>query len=250
MAIFVEPQFAKQWECGICSNIMKEPRQFNCDAGDLFCKDCIIKLPESWTVSEGKCRQCPKCKKNCTIQNEYIKIPYIERQINALKVLCPNSKNTSYISNTNNDSGPNEQFSTISDDTKKRKIIVIDDDTNDNKRRKLNNEKLCDWSGIYSDLSQHIIMCPYQSIKCPFDCGNEMLRENVKNHENICPNIRITCPNNGCVISLKRHLMNKHIKEHCPKTKVTCSLCNKSMIRTSVYAHDKYYCKEAQVDCE
>eukprot|EP01084_Bolivina_argentea_P030714 56865_1 len=93
-------------------------------------------------------------------------------------------------------------------------------------------------------------MCPYQSIKCPFDCGNEMLRENVKNHENICPNIRITCPNNGCVISLKRHLMNKHIKEHCPKTKVTCSLCNKSMIRTSVYAHDKYYCKEAQVDCE
>ena len=58
-------------------------------------------------------------------------------------------------------------------------------------------------------------------VKCDL-CSEIVLRKDVQSHKtNDCQEELIDCSNN-CEDRIKRGLLSKHVKDHCPETEISC----------------------------
>eukprot|EP01083_Nonionella_stella_P142469 440904_1 len=239
MSLFLEPEIAKQYECTICFEIYKEPVQLGCEE-HLFCNQCIKTL-----ISEnGRSFHCPLCRKKCHSKS-VTRVKFIDRQINELKIQCPNAINVP-VENTNN----KQSISTLRRSTRLkakkennecpgRKRKRYDDGIHQNKKRKLNDDPSngCEWKGCYSELAKHRTTCPLQTVRCKF-CALSLLQHKLKEHHVECPWVPIACVQCG-TSGIRRRRMVSHIALRCPMTRIRCTECKEQIQRKNKKLHDK-----------
>eukprot|EP00483_Globobulimina_turgida_P005920 UN05930 len=88
---FIDPDAAKEFDCGICLQIVTDPVDIGCINGHIYCNICIARL----ILERNSNNQfmCPSCR--CICNSESIrKMPFIQRQIKRLKIKCPNCEIT------------------------------------------------------------------------------------------------------------------------------------------------------------
>lgn len=122
-----------------------------------------------------------------------------------------------------------------------------------------NRSRGCQWTGSLGQLDHHLNLkptkerelegCQFVVIKC--SCFTSFMRYRIKDHKQndclkrcyVCPycksfedtygevitlhlpecgKVPVGCPNNGCQQTLRREMLDDHIANFCPKTKVDC----------------------------
>eukprot|EP01083_Nonionella_stella_P101333 287155_1 len=247
MSLFLDPEAAKRFECAICFEIYKEPVQVGCEE-HLFCNQCVKDL-----ISEkGSSFDCPLCRKICGSKS-VTRVKFIDRQINDLKVQCPNAIKVQMLYQNESTIGttalpPNKENNAHSGQKRKRSY---DDDNTNNKKRKLNGSGSamygCEWKGRYSELNKHRTTCPLEVVICEF-CDQSMLQRNLKKHHGECPHFPMQCVE--CEErAILRINMATHIARFCPMTRIPCSECKEEIQRKNQKLHDENECSEALIEC-
>eukprot|EP01083_Nonionella_stella_P124299 375269_1 len=194
----------------------------------IFCKECITKL-----VSPGTdLVRCPICRASSKASSIRA-VKFIERQIKALLVKCPNHQITLEKSEYLNQCRP----------TKEKVNIPI------HKKRKLNNQELCDWTGPLSDITSHQQHCPLQLISCDH-CEQDMLQREVEQHNEICThnhkkrklNNQELCDWTGPLSDITSH------QQHCPLQLISCDHCEQDMLQRELEQHNQI-CTQFPIVC-
>eukprot|EP01083_Nonionella_stella_P298465 1013054_1 len=265
--VFLDPEAAKSYQCSVCYDLFKDPVQIGCN-DHIFCKKCISKL-----VSPGtdlvRCPICRVSSKASSIRG----VKFIERQINALLVKCPNHQMTSEKSKYLNQCRSTKEKENIplkADDDgnqdidlcekadgklsgqKRKRVDAIDDDatsTHNHKKRKLNNQELCDWTGPLSDITSHQQHCPLELISCDH-CEQDMLQRELEQHNQICTLFPIACAD--CEEDgILRSSMESHVQNECPMAMVSCpQKCGMQLQRKNEESHIADDCTQTMVDCQ
>eukprot|EP01084_Bolivina_argentea_P198880 340420_1 len=249
MTVFVDPETAKQFECAICFEMYKEPVQIGCE-DHIFCKECTDEL----IATQGNLFQCPLCRTKCNA-DAVVRVKFIDRQINNLKVKCPNTitnnkcvsvgitKSKIQIPNNSNNSNSHSG-------TKRERSMISDEDNHNIKMRKVNQIEIletCEWKGLYSELNNHIKQCPLQSIACEY-CSHSMLKRELETHYDTCAKFPIQCIK--CKqTEICRNEMTFHISRNCPMTLINCDQCKQEVKRKDKKLHLQNKCPESLIEC-
>ena len=231
---FVDGDPPTKYICSICTFVALQPQQTSC-CGNIFCKNCLELLKYKY-----KKFTCPICRCNPL---DFFNDRRVEREINALEIYCPNNK---------------------------EEIIPLRDEESLSK----NNNGTCQWKGTLKEIESHLQVCPYQIVPCTNKCGDQILRQKLqchltkecqkrvvkcqycqengayevicKSHIGTCPGYLVTCSNDGCNETMKRHFMKNH-RDICPKQLISCRYsdigCEILMKREDQSKHDEYYMK-------
>jgi len=84
---FVDPKAAEEFQCCICIELFKSAVQIGA-CGHVFCFACISRYQSGRDIFP-----CPSCRQSCD-SSSMGRVPFIDRQVNNLKVRCPNSQVT------------------------------------------------------------------------------------------------------------------------------------------------------------
>jgi len=124
----------------------------------------------------------------------------------------------------------------------------------------------CDWSDGIGTLCEHLSLdCQFEMVPCPFSCDVSLVRKEmtchcteeclernvtcsycdceivakeIDDHNLICPDFPVSCPNDKCSIKLIRKNLPTHANE-CAFEIVTCHICKKSVIRQDLQSHSQ-----------
>ena len=208
---FVAPGPSDDQMCPICHLVARKACQANC-CGKIFCKGCIEILRQY--SNEFK---CPICRRR--LGKRYFKDKRMEREISHLQIYC-----------TNKNEG-------------------------------------CSWQGNLKDIDTHIKACSNQKVTCD-KCDDVMQRHQLEFHNSDeclqryykcphceavgiyilmifshleeCPDLVLTCPNEGCKDKIKRREMGSH-QQKCPKEVIKCPYhdigCETEMKREKMDEH-------------
>ena len=77
--LFIEGR-ASEFECAICSDVMRTVTDSNCGHGHIFCKSCL----ERAVATTGR---CPSCQQPCRAGG-FVPNLYVDRQVKGLQVKC------------------------------------------------------------------------------------------------------------------------------------------------------------------
>ena len=220
--------------CQICYNVLQEPHVTDC-CGQHFCKCCLDSSVNEYT----RIKACPHCRERN--YKHLIYKPY-QRQINELIVYCKNRSRgcldtmklgvlEQHVS-VENSSGcqytllpcPNDCYEDVlrRDMDEHRESICG--------RRKVTCEH-CDEEMIYCLLESHYEECDKYPVLCPRNCSSGMfIREELAEHENVCPNMSIQCPfyDAGCTEEVIRAELTDHLESNTADHlgKVMTSYCD------------------------
>ena len=120
----------------------------------------------------------------------------------------------------------------------------------------------CKWTGELHSLKKHLTSCDFTLLPCPNECkeGSEvhqLLRKDMEQHiQQECPRRQYECPHCKEVGEYEERVTT-HL-EICPKMKVPCpnTLCNISISRCNISSHcqicvyEKVPCKYANIGCK
>ena len=94
------------------------------------------------------------------------------------------------------------------------------------------------------DLDNHLKdKCPNRSYTCE-DCKLEGTYEFITGeHDEVCPEKIIDCPNEDCGKEMERREIDKHVRDDCDYTKIPCKYkaigCDKKLIRMDMAEHEE-----------
>ena len=209
---FVSDPPPDDYFCLICTLVAREAQQTSC-CGKIFCKECLEK-------SARVNKNCPLCREE--LNGKYFPDRRAIRDINQLKVFCKNKK------------------------------------------------RCCKWEGELRHIESHHDSCPYRHIECPNQCTEAVrsmdLPQHLKtqcpirevecrrckqigkhayistDHLEDCPDLQISCPNEGCRNRSKRKNMGAH-RQQCPKETISCDYaklgCKRVCLREDITDHNE-----------
>ena len=192
-------------ECPICYGLLFNPHIVSC-CGNHFCEHCLDRVKEDELP-------CPMCKGEFTsLRNKAL-----QRDINQLEVLCPNS-------NKNDGSDG-----------------VVD---------------CCEWSGELGLLEGHLNIgqrngdCEFVVIGCMYGCGYTNKRNSLSDHEVTCSKRPFSCDYCGNYESTCEDVTDRHWKE-CKMYPVECpNVCQlRYLARGRLQEHLTTDCELEIVSC-
>ena len=112
-----------------------------------------------------------------------------------------------------------------------------------------NEDRGCDWSGIFEEYDAHVTECGFVVVDCPNDgctdkllkkflhehlslacrrrlvqcpvCKDKVVHEEMQTHPFSCPEVEIKCTNLDCSTKVYRRQLAAH-RNVCPKTRIRC----------------------------
>eukprot|EP01084_Bolivina_argentea_P231079 389777_1 len=242
---FVDNEAVKEYECGICLGVFKDPC-FACK-DHVFCRTCITQ----WEIKAQLTRiafTCPLCRKPAEVkQNNCIDL---KKEMEALLVKCPNHEitldkafylkdNMPRLKDTILKSWSNDCDESINDRqhvarsqsrsrsrSRDRNNVAEEKQSQDirptyNKRNLPANDviasHLCSWIGTWSELNQHIKECAFAVIKCRHSAGaiysHLILKKDKEKHDRTCCFYPVEC--RFCNKKIQRNLHTMHIELEC-----------------------------------
>ncbi|EGC34276.1 hypothetical protein DICPUDRAFT_79968 [Dictyostelium purpureum] len=198
LLVIEEDKIEEDFFCNICNNIMF--KNYQCTNGHIYCVSCTEAI-------KSKNTGCPECR----IDLGSISVNrYLERQINKLKIFCPNK-----FYNT--------------------KDYIADEEFG------------CRFECSIDELETHIKNCEFSFIKCPINEECELVRKNLLDeHIKECDSKRIECE--LCKASILRVNLKKHYQTDCLQYTVTCR-CGSKVKREFLPIHYANECANEMVDC-
>ena len=103
----------------------------------------------------------------------------------------------------------------------------------------------CDYSTQRCNLNSHISRCNHRKIRCYNGCQAFIECQDMKQHNEICPNRKIPCE--YCTISFTRSSMDLH-HTCCPKKLVECIYCHENILNGNMSIHHRS-CSNKPVKC-
>lgn len=196
----------KELQCEICKYIMDRPKLLGC-CGQVLCEKCVTSIQQS-NISGVRC--CPFCRSE---QFTTLLHMGLLREINGLKVHCPNSS-----------------VGCCWQGELRRVVEHIHPSVN-----------------AASDQA-----CLYQIVKCKFPgCSTNLLRKNLHTHEKDLCEFRIfTCKFCLEVTNTYHEVVNNHFPV-CPEYPVSCpnKCSSESICRSAVAEHLSVTCPLQEVAC-
>eukprot|EP00118_Oscarella_pearsei_P022161 m.252999 g.252999 ORF g.252999 m.252999 type:complete len:391 (+) comp40361_c0_seq4:574-1746(+) len=108
----------------------------------------------------------------------------------------------------------------------------------------------CKWTGELRELAKHYAQCPFGILLCPLNCGQSVMRRNLKIHaEKECLKQRIAC--RYCFLAIERRYLENHHQE-CSKCPVACPMgCSLKISRCDLESHisSSGTCPNVILDC-
>ena len=211
---FVNSDLPEEFHCLICTFVPRQPHQVIC-CGKIYCKGCLDELKTRNTNFN-----CPNCREK--IANNYFKDVNTERKIRQLKIYC-----------TNKDSGCSYKVELKDLDSHLTQCLY--------QLVKCPNQ--CDVPSVQRQQLQHHLEedCPNREVLCPHCCITDKHNIVTGSHLEICPDLLIPCPNEGCQKYIKRNEMAYH-RQSCIKEIVPCPYasvgCKQRMKRERLDDHD------------
>ncbi|CAD7923067.1 unnamed protein product [Amoebophrya sp. A120] len=207
-----ERRKADEFKCAVCYSLWDNPVQTP-DCSHIFCKTCVedqLACPTCRMPFGGDKRPTPLQQSN----------PFVLRQVNAVQVICPNSRRQPDSGDAEGSAGGG-----AGEPLSKRAKIAKPFAVSGSSSRALCDESdvtlscvpcggaggdsvsslsnpyrpdtcsaACLWSGSYGDLlAKHLGECAYQEIDCPRGCGERMQRKDRSAHESVCAKLFAEC---------------------------------------------------------
>lgn len=115
----------------------------------------------------------------------------------------------------------------------------------------------CSWIGSLGNLEEHITVCGFQSVVCPFKCKRLNLRKGemtMEGHFSWCPGFFLKCPH--CSEFFTRSELMQH-QDCCPEELIPCMYdCGNKEIRRKTERHNEenmilhMWCMKKALDAE
>ena len=78
---------AAEYECVICTDIVRNATDARCGNGHIFCRSCL-----QGAMAQDSCKRCPSCRQPCQLQlqvdGQFPLNEFADRQIKQLRVKC------------------------------------------------------------------------------------------------------------------------------------------------------------------
>ena len=269
---FVNPDAVAELECAICLDLLKQPvqvryahqrhrtlviriAQIGCKGGHLFCHQCIT----SCIPASSSRFPCPVCKQECDARN-VVAVPFAARQINKLKLICPNG--TNLLSKQHSQPPPRDISNfrdihtyrtfcaeTLCTSNEKRVPKGTEEATQDSSSKRSHKITLVDTRKRKraSTSLQDIKRC-HKIRKCNQDesCGRIVELSDLDTHTQQCPHRVVSCA--WCQVSLLQKDQDAHQKV-CSFARIMCSRCVRPILRKRFKAHWRFWCTLAPTTC-
>eukprot|EP01083_Nonionella_stella_P187968 691812_1 len=268
---FIDAEAAKEFDCCICLQLLSDPVDIGCNNGHIFCRLCIARLILQSNNNQSNFL-CPSCRCVCQVQSVR-KMPFIQRQVNNLKIHCPNQEITPSHAQLFADRHARKKRRSRScitvpgrsdhDNSQQRarsrsrsRSLDRNTNTNDtqNKEEKAqesctdntgNTSVLCDWKGACGNLCDHLRVCEYEIVLCNH-CRMACMSKELEEHYAICPSYPLQCYK--CRKLVKRSGLTIHLEIACPKVETVCA-CGERLLREAQPMHCQRVCPESPLPC-
>ena len=210
---FVDPGPSDDQICPICHLVARKACQANC-CGKIFCKGCLEILRHHSNEFN-----CPLCRKS--LGKRYFKDKRMEREILHLQIYCTNkNKGCSWQGNlkdidTHIQACRNEEVTCdkCNDVMQRHQLKIHNSDECLQRDYKCPH---CEADGIYIVMTtSHLEECPDLVLTCPNEgCEDEIKCREMSSHHQICPKRVIKCPYHdiGCETEMKREMIDEHME--------------------------------------
>ena len=94
----------------------------------------------------------------------------------------------------------------------------------------------------------HLEKCPKEILLCKYNCGSNILRENIESHELIC-NYR-PCQCKYCkkeIVHFKN--LENHLDKECNLYYLKCKFCGEKILKKNIDNHLNFKCKNTDKKC-
>jgi len=207
----------KEFICSICNGLFREPVHTNNGqglddeaCGHLFCEVCILR----WLETN---RSCPVCRKSL-IKEQLVADVNLRRKIRNLPSICHiDSKRCK----SKNIVGRDGIWWKLHDQECEYKIIKC--------------PGCKEFVSERRQLALHLQTgCPLSRVGCRYQCGQLLLRKEIKEHENKCTHSLIECKQ--CQRKdIKLNKLKRHMEKECPEGIIKCDFasvgCKSEFIR-------------------
>jgi len=116
--------------------------------------------------------------------------------------------------------------------------------------------RTCSWTGTIAELDEHIKICNFQEVYCPFKCGITISKgfANLEGHFAECPLFFLKC--HHCAEFYVRREIDDH-EGKCPEELFLCDFnCGKKLVRRDIETHNRenvlihFHCLKKELDFE
>ena len=237
--------------CSICHFPGREPYLSEC-CGHTFCESCLEGVKESATGIDC----CPMCRHIgfVTIANKQA-----DRLVKTLHVYCTNKDKgcrwqgelNSIISHLRSSNGCQLEDVKCSNNCG---ITLHRQHLNTHIKSECPRRKVfcqyCRVTGEYQFVSgEHKDQCLMFPMQCPNNCkAVNILRKDFNEHMKVCPLEEVGCPNN-CGTTLQQQNVLDHVKQSCPRRRITCQYCNIMAEHQFIQSDHKNQCPKFPVHC-
>ncbi len=174
-----------------CTNILTDPVLTGC-CGRLFCDGCL----KNWLQKQ---KTCPHCDEANFINMKDLRM---KRVIDSLKIYCPNrSKGCDKITTLGECNQHLEKCLLVEVScTKKCEEKILRKELQDHEDNKCPNRRVqcqyCTLEGMHKEITakSHLDECVGFPVSCPNNCGDEIQRKNLADHQKVCPLEPVKCP--------------------------------------------------------
>jgi TNF receptor-associated factor 4 len=187
----------RDYICSLCQGILYEPVLDKCQIQHFFCKICYERLVQ---MSQGQ-TICPISKNLIDPAQITWKVTFLENMLKNLKVFCKNKlKGCQWKERID------ERKNHLQNECLEEEIKCINEG--------------CNTLFLRKDLEKHLRECNFKKTNCE-NCSIELVLANIPEHLLLCPKILEQC-SNMCEKRILREDMEKHLKEECELSYMSC----------------------------
>ena len=196
---FVEAPKELQTDCPVCLVVLRDPCQVTC-CGNIYCRNCIERVKQYN-------RPCPTCN---SVDFNVFPDKKLQRSLNDFKVCCINKKaGCVWVDELG------QLMKHINFHPDKDRLLegcqFADIEC-----------EFCEEAFHRREIEKHMReQCPKRPASCPHCENYESYFSDVANHVDVCPRVSISCPNE-CGVFIERQYLDHHLKRGCQCLKDDC----------------------------
>ena len=208
-------EYLEDLTCPICLHLFVAPMQ--CKDGHVFCKACIEKVLQSKEECPMDCRRLQVA--------DLSRALVVENMMDKMRVLCPHAAQHTEGEDCGWVGKVSERQSHLDNECQYAEVPCLHDGCEVRVQRRVMIEhavsceqrveecRRCGEGRVFARHAQHRLRCPMVPVVCKPGCEKSFLRQDIKAHEQVCPEVPVECvfKPSGCAVGT---LLRKDVAAH------------------------------------